>query len=53
MSAVVIGSFAAIGALTAGVIYAWLDINTLSPLVAALLGGLFGASLAIKALQSE
>ena len=53
MSAVVIGGFAAIGALTAGVIYAWLDINSLPPLVAALLGGLFGASVAIKALQSE
>lgn len=53
MAGVVIGGFAVIGALTAGIIYAWLDINALSPLVAGLLGGVFGASVAIKALQSE
>ena len=53
MAGVVIGAFAAIGALVAWAIYALMDINTLSPPVAAILGGLLGAAVAIKGLQSE
>ena len=43
MVGLVIGAFAAIGALLAWGVYAVMDINALPPLGAALLGGLFGA----------
>ncbi len=53
MPGVVIGAFAIIGALLAWGIYAVMDINALPPPVAAILGGLLGAAVAIKGLQSE
>ena len=53
MAGVVIVAFAALGALLAWGVYAVMDINALPPLGAALLGGLFGDSVAIKGLQSE